>query len=109
MQRLRHEVVAVHPAEQWVEVRDLDSDELYRLDYDALILSPGATPVRPPLPGIERALSLRDIESARRTRRRELRKEINDRIPRAAIREEPRTERTAPKRVKLRTYEEDDT
>ena len=54
-------------------------------------------------------LSLRDIESARRTRRRELRKEINDRIPRAAIREEPRTERTAPKRVKLRTYEEDDT
>ena len=54
-------------------------------------------------------LSLRDIESARRTRRRELRKEINDRIPRAAIREEPRTEQTAPKRVKLRTYEEDDT
>ena len=60
--RVRHEVLAVHPAEQWVEVRDLDSDELYRLDYDALILSPGATPVRPPLPGIERALTLRNIE-----------------------------------------------
>ena len=60
--RVRHEVVAVHPAEQRVEVRDLDSDELYRLDYDALILSPGATPVRPPLPGIERALTLRNIE-----------------------------------------------
>ena len=30
--------------------------------YDWLILSPGARPVRPPIAGIERALSLRDIE-----------------------------------------------
>ncbi|MCT2252787.1 FAD-dependent oxidoreductase [Corynebacterium sanguinis] len=30
--------------------------------YDYLVLSPGATPVRPPLPGIERALSLRTVE-----------------------------------------------
>lgn len=54
-------------------------------------------------------MSLRDIETARRARRRELRNEINDRIPRTAPREEPRTGPTAPKRVKLRTYEEDDT
>lgn len=54
-------------------------------------------------------LSLRDIETARRARRRQLRKEINDRIPRAAAREEPRAEPPAPRRVKLRTYEEDDT
>ena len=30
--------------------------------YDYLVLSPGATPVHPPLPGIERALSLRTVE-----------------------------------------------
>ena len=54
-------------------------------------------------------LSLRDIETARRARRRQLRAEINDRIPRAAGREEPRAEPPAPRRVKLRTYEEDET
>lgn len=34
----------------------------YDLAYDRLVLSPGARPVRPPIPGIERALSLRDVE-----------------------------------------------
>ena len=32
------------------------------LDYDALVLSPGARPILPPIPGIGRALTLRDIE-----------------------------------------------
>lgn len=32
------------------------------LGYDKLILSPGAAPIRPNIPGIERALSLRTIE-----------------------------------------------
>lgn len=32
------------------------------LPYDDLVLSPGARPIIPPLPGIERALTLRDIE-----------------------------------------------
>jgi len=35
------------------------SDEL---TYDKLVLSPGAAPIRPNLPGIERAMSLRNIE-----------------------------------------------
>ena len=45
-----------------IKVRNLADDSTYELDYDALILSPGARPVRPPLPGIERALSLRNVE-----------------------------------------------
>ena len=32
------------------------------LTYDKLVLSPGAAPIRPNLPGIERAMSLRNIE-----------------------------------------------
>ncbi len=34
----------------------------HELPYDKLILSPGATPIRPNIPGMERALSLRNIE-----------------------------------------------
>lgn len=53
-------------------------------------------------------LSLRDIETARRARRRQLRKEINERVPRAAPREEIPVEPPGTRRVKLRTYEEDE-
>ena len=53
-------------------------------------------------------LSLRDIEAARRARRRELRRTINDRIPTIAAREQPRTPETPRRRPRLRTYEEDE-
>lgn len=53
-------------------------------------------------------LSLRDIESARRARRRELRRTINERIPAFVTREEPRQTASTPRRRRLRTYEEDE-
>lgn len=55
-------------------------------------------------------LSLRDIETARRARRRELRRTINDRIATVASREEPRAPAPmpTPRRPRLRTYEEDE-
>lgn len=53
-------------------------------------------------------LSLRDIETARRARRRQLRHIINDRIPTATVREEPRDVAPVPHRRRLRTYEEDE-
>ena len=53
-------------------------------------------------------LSLRDIETARRARRRRLRQQINERIPQTAVRDEPRTEPRTPRQVRLRTYEEDE-
>lgn len=54
-------------------------------------------------------LSLRDIEAARRARRRQLRRAINDRIPTRAHHDEPHTTPApAPRRRRLRTYEEDD-
>lgn len=52
-------------------------------------------------------LSLREIESARRARRRQLRQDLNERIPRIADREEPRSTAPVARRPKLRTYEED--
>ncbi len=50
-------------------------------------------------------LSLRDIGSARRACRRELRKAINERIPTAAVRTETRL-LPPPRRSRLRTYGE---
>lgn len=53
-------------------------------------------------------LNFRDIETARRARRKQLRRAINDRIPTIATREEPRTPGPAKRRPRLRTYEEDE-
>ena len=64
--RVLNEVVAIDAAARTVEIRDLTTDRVYTEPYDELILSPGARPVRPPIPGIERALTLRDIEDTDR-------------------------------------------
>ena len=60
--RVRHEVTGIDPAAREVWVTNLRTGTQSTLRYDALVLSPGGRPVRPPIPGIERALSLRDIE-----------------------------------------------
>ena len=50
--RIQSEVTAIHPAERTVEVRTA-TGETYTETYDKLLLSPGSSPVRPPLPGID--------------------------------------------------------
>ncbi|MBK7821616.1 MAG: FAD-dependent oxidoreductase [Tessaracoccus sp.] len=60
--RVGTEAVAIDRAAKTVTVRTLATGDEHVLPYDKLILSPGARPVRPPIPGIERALSLRDVE-----------------------------------------------
>jgi NADPH-dependent 2,4-dienoyl-CoA reductase/sulfur reductase-like enzyme/peroxiredoxin family protein/rhodanese-related sulfurtransferase/TusA-related sulfurtransferase len=58
------EVTAIHPDKKEVEIKNLESGQLYTESYDALILSPGAEPVRPPIPGIDHpnVLTLRNME-----------------------------------------------
>jgi len=61
--RTEHEVVAIDRAAKEVIVRDLKEGRCYRLAYDKLILSPGAKPIRPKLPGADLpgVYTLRDI------------------------------------------------
>lgn len=58
--RVRSEVVAIDSAARTVTVRSADGSE-YHQSYDHLVLSPGARPFVPPVPGVERALTLRDV------------------------------------------------
>ncbi len=62
--RVRHEVTAIHPDKKTVSVKNLGTSESFEESYDKLILSPGAKPTRPPLPGLEleQLFTLRTVE-----------------------------------------------
>ena len=59
---VRHEVVAINRDTQTVTVKNLETGDQRDEAYDALVLSPGSTPVRPPLPGIEHAKVLWNLD-----------------------------------------------
>ena len=65
--RVEHEVTAIDTAQQRVTVRTADGRE-YNETYDKLLLSPGASPVVPPLAGIdgEGIFTLRNVSDTDR-------------------------------------------
>lgn len=58
--RVGSEVTGIDRDRKSVSV--VSADGAYDLPYDTLILSPGAQPIVPPIPGIERAHTLRTVE-----------------------------------------------
>ena len=64
--RVLTEALIINPVKKEVSVQDLQSGNRYTLTYDKLVLSPGASPIVPPLPGVERALTLRTVEDVER-------------------------------------------
>ncbi len=50
--RVKNEAVKINRAEKFVMVRDLETNRTYEESYDKLVLSPGAAPIVPPLPGV---------------------------------------------------------
>ncbi|MDD4500654.1 MAG: FAD-dependent oxidoreductase, partial [Bacteroidales bacterium] len=65
--RINSEVVAIDPEKKQVTVKN-EKGESYIESYDKLLLSPGATPVKPPLPGIdsEGIFTMRNVDDTDR-------------------------------------------
>lgn len=51
--RVRSEVMSIDKANKTVRVMNHNTGESYDESYDVLVLSPGSTPLRPPIPGID--------------------------------------------------------
>ena len=62
--KVRHEVTAIHPDRKSVSVRNLETGEVFEESYDKLLLSPGAKPTQPRLPGVglNKLFTLRTVE-----------------------------------------------
>ena len=62
--KVHHEVTAIHPDQKSVSVKDLETGATFEESYDKLLLSPGAKPVIPDLPGIDssKLFTLRTVE-----------------------------------------------
>ena len=76
------EVIAINRKDKTVEVNNLKTGETYLENYDKLILSPGAEPVKPPLPGInqEGIFTLRNVPDTDK-----IKEYINTNKPRHAV------------------------
>ena len=66
--KVRHEVTAIHPEKKTVSVKNLETGEVFEESYDKLLLSPGAKPLWPDLPGMnsDRLFTLRTVEDTLR-------------------------------------------
>lgn len=62
--RVKNRVESINKDSKSVRVKNLETGESYEESYDKLILSTGAKPRMVPIPGIERALVLRDVQDA---------------------------------------------
>ncbi len=61
--KVKHEVLAINRDRKTLTVKNLNTGENFEQEYDKLVLSPGAEPLRPEIPGIHssRILTLRNV------------------------------------------------
>ena len=64
--RIASEALSINRALKTIAVHNLLTGDEYELNYDKLVLSPGASPIRPNFPGSERAMTLRTVEDVER-------------------------------------------
>ena len=77
-----HEVTAIHPDRKTVSVTNLETGEAFEEAYDKLILSPGAKPTQPSLPGVglDKVFTLRTVEDTVR-----IKEYIKTHAPKSAV------------------------
>ena len=77
-----HEVISIHPERKTVSVKNLENGEIFEENYDKLILSPGAKPTQPRLPGVgmDKLFTLRTVEDTFR-----IKEYINKNHPKSAV------------------------
>ncbi|MDE5423517.1 FAD-dependent oxidoreductase [Ancylomarina sp. DW003] len=62
--RINNEVISIKTDDKTVEVKDIANNTSYTESYDKLIVSPGAEPIKPPIPGIndEAIFTVRNVK-----------------------------------------------
>ena len=80
--KVHHEVTAIHPERKAVTVQNLKTGAVFDECYDKLLLSPGAQPTQPKLPGIgiDKLFTLRTVEDTFR-----IKEYINQYHPRSVV------------------------
>ena len=80
--KVHHEVTAIHPERKTVSVKNLETGEEFEESYDKLLLSPGAKPTQPALPGVglNKLFTLRTVEDTFR-----IKEYINQNHPKSAV------------------------
>lgn len=80
--KVHHEVTAINPDRKTVLVKNLETGDEFEENYDKLILSPGAKPTQPRLPGvgIDKVFTLRTVEDTFR-----IKEYINKHHPKSAV------------------------
>ena len=80
--KVRHEVTAIHPDRKTVSVRNLETGEVFEESYDKLLLSPGAKPIWPGLPGMDsdKLFTLRTVEDTFR-----IKEFVDEHKPKSAV------------------------
>ena len=80
--KVHHEVTAIHPDQKTVSVRNLETGLEFEESYDKLLLSPGAKPTQPKIPGVglDKVFTLRTVEDTFR-----IKEYINSTHPKSAV------------------------
>ncbi len=80
--RVLNEVISIMPEVNELKVKDLRTGNTYTESYDKLVLSPGAEPVRPNLPGIDTTgiFTMRNVSDTDR-----IKSYIDEKKPKSAI------------------------
>ncbi len=64
--RINTEALAIDRSAKQLRIKNILTGQESSIDYDKLVLSPGASPIVPPLPGVDRAMTLRTVEDVER-------------------------------------------